>query len=252
MTAVVAITNLILGVAYTGYGVITAVEMKRGWKTYGFSHFGAAWIAMAFTCGPHHLAHGLHTAFEGRIGGPLDAFSVVVGLPFGVIWLLLRIEAMRGGRGDRFISGTPRWMLAAPTIAGIYVTALVAAIIAGVGGPLHFVPTQPANALLIVLYVTIGYFLLRTQLRNHSSLDGWSVSGCSLSVVFPTCALMHAVFAIYSATGRYAYDVHAMYIDWLAVPAAAYFLWVVRELYRDSLRDWNQVMGSQAYATVSS
>ncbi|HEV8626678.1 MAG TPA: hypothetical protein VG034_19700, partial [Acidimicrobiia bacterium] len=60
IVALVALSNLVLGVAYTGYGMMTAIEMKRDWRTFGFSHFGAAWICMAFTCGPHHLDHGLH------------------------------------------------------------------------------------------------------------------------------------------------------------------------------------------------
>ena len=47
MIAAVALTNLVLGVAYCGYGVMTAVEMRRDWRTMGFSHFGAAWILMA-------------------------------------------------------------------------------------------------------------------------------------------------------------------------------------------------------------
>src|SRR3989337_1218681 len=70
MIAAVALTNLVLGIAYTGYGMMTAIEMKRDWRTFGFSHFGAAWICMAFTCGPHHLDHGLHVALDGRVGGP--------------------------------------------------------------------------------------------------------------------------------------------------------------------------------------
>ena len=251
MRAAVAGVNIILGLAYTGYGVITAAELKRGWRTYGFSHFAAAWIAMAFTCGPHHLAHGVHVAFEGRSASGLDLFVVVIGLPFGIIWLLLRLEAMRGGRGDRFIAGTPPWMLASPTIAAVYLTALIALLISVSHGQLRYASTIPPNAILLVLYMVIGYFLIRTQLRNHGSLEGWSVSGCSLAVVFPTCALMHTVFAVYAMTGVYAPDSHALWIDWLAVPAAAYFLWVVRGLYRDSLRDWNQTMGSQAYAPVT-
>jgi hypothetical protein len=81
--------------------------MRRDWRSFGFSHFGAAWIAMAFTCGPHHLAHGIHVGLEGRPGGPLDLLAVVVGLPVGVGWLSLRLEAFFGGRGDRFILGEP-------------------------------------------------------------------------------------------------------------------------------------------------
>ncbi len=40
MTAAVAVTNLVLGLAYSGYGVMTAIEMKRDWRRFGFSHLG--------------------------------------------------------------------------------------------------------------------------------------------------------------------------------------------------------------------
>jgi hypothetical protein len=71
-------------------------------------------------------------------------------------------------------------------------------------------------------------------------MGGWSVSGLCLSTIFPTCALMHGVFAVYALAGVYHHDLHGGLIDWLSVPAGAYILWVVRRLYRDSLRDWNQ------------
>ena len=47
-----------------------------------------------------------------------------------------------------------------------------------------------------------------------------------------TCALMHGVYALYVTTGRYDLDIHGLVIDWLSVPAAAYFLWVVAALHR--------------------
>ena len=241
MTAAVAIVNLVLGVAYTGYGVMTAAEMKRDWRTLGFSHFGAAWVLMAFTCGPHHLAHGIHLLVEGRDGGLLDLVSVVVGLPVGVIWLLLRIEAFAGGRGDRFIPGTPVWLSAAPTVAGVYVTALFAAALGVRGFDLRLGTMVVANAALVVIYMAIGWFVLCTQLRNHGPMRGWSLSGLSLSAVFPTCALMHAVWVVYDMSGTYHPDVHGAVIDVLSIPAGLYFLWVVRGLYSDSLRDWNRM-----------
>ena len=43
----------------------------------------------------------------------------------------------------------------------------------------------------VVIYCAIGYVLLRTQLRNHAATGGWSLSGSSLTVVFPTCAIIH-------------------------------------------------------------
>ena len=240
IVALVALSNIALGVAYTGYGMMTAIEMKRDWRTFGFSHFGAAWICMAFTCGPHHLDHGLHVAAAGRLGGPLDLLAVVVGLPVGVLWLWLRVEAFLGGRGDRFIPGDPRWLRSAPAASGVYVAVLAIACGAVLAGPrVHPGFAVWANVILVGLYIAVGWFVLRTQLANRPNMGGWSVSGLCLSAIFPTCALMHAVWATYAVAGRYHQDGHGLAIDWLSVPAGIYFLLVVRSLYRDSLRDWN-------------
>jgi hypothetical protein len=253
IVALVAVTNIVLGIAYTGYGMMTAIEMKRDWRTFGFSHFGAAWICMAFTCGPHHLDHGLHVAMDGRIGGPLDLLAVVVGLPVGVLWLLLRVEAFLGGRGDRFIPGDPRWLRAAPAASGLYTAALgiaCVAVLAGRGVSPGFAVW--ANVVLVGLYMAVGWFVLRTQLANRPNMGGWSVSGLCLSVIFPTCALMHGVWAAYAVAGRYHQDGHGLAIDWLSVPAGIYFLAVVRGLYRDSLRDWNDGPGEVTTGAPSS
>lgn len=239
MMIVAGALNVLLGLAYTTYGFITIADMKRGWKTMGFSHFGAAWIAMAFTCGPHHLVHGTHILFEGRTGGPLDVLAVVVGLPAGVAFLGLRLEATFGGRGDRFVSGTPLWVQSIPTVSAAYLTML------GVGAwgltYLGYRSQITPNLFLIALYFAIGYFVLRTQLRNRPRVHGWSVSGLALAIIFPTCGLMHGVYAMYASNGIYRdIDLHGLAIDWLAVPAAVYFLWVVRNLYRESMHDWNR------------
>jgi hypothetical protein len=237
---VVGALNIILGEVYTGYGVMTIIDLKREWKQRGFSHFGIAWIAMAFTCGPHHLEHGLHVAFAGRAGGPLDLFAVVVGLPAGVVWFLLRVEALRSGRGDRFLRGTPRGVAMLPALAAAYLVVYGTAVglILRRGG--DFGPKLVPNVLLLGLYGVIGYYLLRTQLANRASLGGWSLSGLSLTVVFPTCGLMHAASVVYALSGRYDVDVHGLTIDWLAVPAAVYFLWVVRSLHHGAFSDWNR------------
>jgi hypothetical protein len=239
MTIATALLNIALGLVYFQYGSMTLIEMCRNRRTMGFSHFGAAWIAMAFTCGPHHLIHGIHLLQSGNHGGLLDLLAVVIGAPAGVIWFALRIEAFRGGQGDRFVSGSPLWVLALPTALAIYVTALLAVVLAQgpVAGanPLAALP----NLMLIGIYMAVGYFLTRTQIANRRPLGGWSVSGLALAVIFPTCALMHAVFAYYTLSGRYGLSAHAMSIDWFAVPAGLYFLWVVHALYRGTFRDWN-------------
>ena len=240
MRVAVALANLVLGLVYTSYGVMTIVDLKRGWRTRGMSHFGLAWIAMAFTCGPHHLEHGLHLAFAGRDGGPLDLAAVLVGFPAGVIWFLLRIEALAGGRGDRFIPGTPRWVAALPALTCAYVVALAAVVALSLRGAGALQPRMTPNLLLLGVYSLIGYYLLRTQLANWGHLRGWSVSGLSLTLVFPTCGVMHAVFVVYALVGRYDVDWHGLVIDWLAVPAAIYFVWVVRSLHFGALTDWNE------------
>ena len=126
LVAMVAGLNIILGMVYTGYGGMTVIDMWKG-RAMGFSHFGAAWVAMAFTCGPHHWVHGIH-AIETGAAGVLGLIVVLIGFPAGVVWFLLRVEAFRGGRGDRFVPGTPWWVWAIPTLSGVYFTAVIAAM----------------------------------------------------------------------------------------------------------------------------
>lgn len=237
MLGLVATLNIVLGLVYTQYGTMTLLDMWRN-RSMGFSHFGAAWIAMAFTCGPHHWVHGIHV-LEGGGAALLDFLVVAVGFPAGVIWFLLRVEAFRGGRGDRFVSGNPLWVLALPTLTGVYVTALAAAMIGGGWGVLDAQSIILPNVLLLFLYCAIGYFLARTQLANRGPLGGWSLSGLALTVVFPTCGIMHIAYAYYSLQGLYQYDWHLAIVDWVSVPAAVYFLWVVHALYRGTFHDWN-------------
>lgn len=241
MTVAAGVLNVLVGAVYLQYGTITVVEMRRNWGRMGFSHFGAAWIAMAFTCGPHHMVHGVHLLFEGRHAGVLDLVTIAVGAPAGVVWFRLRVEAFLGGRGDRHIPGSPLWIVALPTLLGMYVTALGAAALSA--GALHWdrVPLVLSNAALVVLYAMVAFYVSRTQIANHRPLGGWSLSGVSLGVIFWTCALMHATYALYTLTTRYAFDVHGFWVDVAAVPAAVYFVGVVRALYRGTFRDWNSV-----------
>ena len=240
MNVLVAAANIALGLIYTCYGVMTIIDLKNGWRTNGFSHFGLAWIAMAFTCGPHHLEHGLHAGFTSGNAGALDLLAVGLGAPAGLTWFYLRVEALFGGRGDRFIPGTPRWVGVLPWLGIVYVAGVVAALAWILSHGVHMTPRITPNILLLFIYSLIGYYLLRTQLANRGPLGGWSVSGLALTVVFPTCGLMHAVYAAYATAGRYDVDVHGLTIDWLSVPAAIYFVWVVRSLYLGAFRDWNR------------
>lgn len=237
MTGAAAALNIAVGLAYVYIGSLTARELVRGWKTLGYSHFGVAFLSLAWTCGPHHLAHGLHL-LEGRSGGGMDIITAAIGLPAGALWVSLRVEAERGGRGDRFIEGTPWWMHAFSPALAVYLTTIGIGIwhrISSGTVPLFILP----NLLLVVIYALIGVFLLRTQLRNRAIEGGWSASGLLLSGVFLTCSVMHLAWASYAVSGRNHFDPHGAVIDWVSVPAGAYFLLVVRGLYRDALRDRN-------------
>ncbi len=249
MTTAVALGNLVLGSAYLGLGMMTVTEMRRDWSAFGFSRFGAAFVAIFFTCGSHHLFHGIHLAFEGRTANLMDLLSVFIGVPVAAIWLFLRIETFAGGRGDRYIVGTPRWLRLTIPFAAAYIAVVVGSIFRATDGPLVLNRTTGASALLIAIYLGIGWSALRTQLAKRSFLGGWSVSGLCLSGIFLTCAVMHAVYAAAYVTGRFQDDPHGTLFTWLSIPAGLSFLWVIRRLHADSLRDWNSGPGAVPVGT---
>jgi hypothetical protein len=147
---------------------------------------------------------------------------------------------MVGGSGDRIVQGDSRIVRALPALSAVYAAAFVVAAAAIVLPPKRFPPMVSANLMLLVLYGMIGWYLLRTQVETHRATGQWSLSGVALTLVFPTCAFMHAAWVSYQVAGRYEADIHSTIVDWLAVPAAAYFLWVVRGLHAGTVRDWNE------------
>lgn len=247
MTFTLAALNAGLGLVYLVLGVVFLIDIRRGRRTMGFSHLGTGMVAMAFTCGPHHLEHGLHLALAGRQAGPLEVLALVVGLPPAALWAALRIEALAGGRGDRFVAGTPRWLAALPLVSAGYLVAMVAVLLLRVGEGASFGPRLVPNVVLVWMYGTIGFYLLRTQRANRGPLGGWSVSGLSVTGLFSTCAVMHAAWLTYAVVGTYDVEGHGLIVAWLSVPAALYFLWVVRALWLGTVSDWNHTATGLAH-----
>jgi len=237
----VGAANLLMGLLYFSVAALTIAEMVKGRdQRAGFSTFGVAWIALLLTCGMHHWVHGLHTSFEGRNAGALDLIAVLVGMPAGLLWVGLRVEAFRGGAGDRFVPGNPTWVGALPTLFGIYLTALGAAAVTII----HTTDSSQLakvipNAMLVGLYFTLAVLMARAQVHNRKPLGGWSASGLALVAVFVTCAAMHAVYVVSALGGIYGPDAHGVGVDWVSVPVAMYFLWVIHGLNKGTLRDWN-------------
>lgn len=236
MTQLTIAINLALGLVYVSYAFLTIDDLRHNRTSRGGSHLAYGFTAIMLTCGPHHIDHALHLATGNDVPGALDLVVVATGLPTGLVWFLLRLEARRGGPGDRRIeSRTVIEVLR--TVAAIGVVGVVAAVMtfepaeAGWQEQLFSWRLLP-NALIVVLYLTVGAILLRTQIRRYGVDGTWSLSGLGITGVFPTCAAMHAVWMGYVVSGRYEPEIHLLVIDTIAVPAALYFIvvsWLLGE-----------------------
>jgi hypothetical protein len=222
-----------LGFAYIALGVLAVYELLLERRSLGVSRFGLGFALMASSCGPHHVLHGHHVQM-GLDTSPVLAIATLIGLPAGLTFVVLRVEALLGGRGDRFIVGTPTWLIAAPIVFFIAAGALANAAIRS-GGAFEWRVTTAPNLFVTVTYSLVGWPLLRTQIRRRPEAGGWSLSGLALAAIFPTCALMHLTYAL-GAAG----DSHTTIVDLWGVPASMYFLWVVQALYHDAIADWNR------------
>ncbi len=237
MSVATGLLALGTGIAYTLLGAITAYDLARHRRVRGHSHFGFGFLLMAATCGPHHLVHAVHLLFEGHhASAPLLA-ALAIGFPPGAAFTYLRMEAMFGGRGDRFVAGTPLHVAILPVAV-----ATAAGAIAVQAGQIAPVPAGGwawagllANVFLAAAYMVTGGIVIRTQIARRPGLGGWSVSGVSMGGVFTTCGLSHLIAGLTTPV-----ESHTLMFDLPGVPAAAYFLWAVYRLNRSSLNDWNR------------
>jgi hypothetical protein len=233
VTLLSGILALLTGLAYSGLGVLAVYELSRNRRTRGFSYLGGAFALMAATCGPHHLVHAEHHLLWGEAASGPMLGALAIGFVPGGLFVLLRIEAAFGGRGDRFVNGTPAWLAALPWIVAVATGAIVWEAL-GDARDLSTVGLI-ANVMLFANYIVVGVLVLRTQIARRRGLGGWSVSGLALGGVFVTCGVSHLVAGLALPA-----DWHTLLFDVPGVPFSIYFLWVVRSLHRNSLRDWNR------------
>jgi hypothetical protein len=233
VTVLAGVLALLTGLAYSGLGLLAAYELGRNRKTRGFSYLGGAFALMAATCGPHHLVHAEHhLLWSEAVRGPMLG-ALTIGFVPGGLFVLLRIEAALGGRGDRFIAGTPVALAALPWAVAAASGALVWEAAAGLRDVNEL--SLGVNLMLFVNYAIVGVLVLRTQVARRPGLGGWSLSGLALGGVFVTCGVAHLVAGLATPA-----DWHTLLFDIFGVPFSIYFLWVVRSLHRNSLRDWNR------------
>jgi hypothetical protein len=257
MAVFVGIGNLLIGLAYTGLGLLSAWEALSLHRFRGWSRFGIGFSLMAASCGPHHLIHGWHELQVGCPYWPMLAVTLI-GLPAGLIFVLLRIETALGGRGDRPFVSSRHWVASLAAAFAVAVgwltgwtlahpapdffsfpicTGLGLSTRAGVAGTAAFDISSlivPTNLFVVVTYGMVGWYLADYQVRRYVAEGAWSLSGVSLAGVFFTCALMHLVYAMSER------DTATLPFDLLGIPASVYFLWTVKRVHSDSVVDWNR------------
>jgi hypothetical protein len=255
MSLIIGFSNLAIGLAYAGLGLLSAWEAISLHRYRGWSRFGLGFTLMAASCGPHHLSHGWHVLHGGSVSWPMLA-ATVIGLPAGLIFVWLRLEAMLGSQGERWITASPAqavllagtfsiaagWLASGAFAQGAADFSQALCTSAGLAAPdaapwtgVDFTSvTFLTNAFVAVTYGMVGWYLADRQVRRHLTHGGWSLSGVALTGVFFTCALMHFI----DATTR---GSHLMLVfDLIGIPASIYFLWVVQQVHNDSVMDWNR------------
>jgi hypothetical protein len=254
MSLIIGIGSLMIGVAYAGLGSLSAWETISLRQYRGWSRFGIGFSLMAASCGPHHLVHGWHVLQGETISNPMFA-ATLIGLPAGLIFVLLRFETVLGGQGDRWVAvSAHRAML----LVGAFT--LVAGVLAawtfaqpGADFAFQFLCTSGgladhttgagidygsvtflANMFVVITYGMVGCYLADRQVRSFLTNGGWSLSGAALTGVFFTCAQMHFIDATTRDNGL------LLFFDLIGIPASIYFLWVVKQVHNDSVIDWNR------------
>ena len=235
MSVLAGLLALATGLAYTGLGLITGYELGRHSAKRGISQFGAAFMVMAFTCGPHHLVHAVHLLFEGERPTPELTVALAIGVVQGLVFVLLRVEAAFGGRGDRLVRNDPAWLIALPGVI-VFASGAILALASARAIREHaaLIGVLP-NVVLFVNYAIVGILVRRTQTARRPLLGGWSLSGVSMAGVFTTCAVAHLTAGLTVAP-----DPHMLMFDLPGVPFSIFFLWTVHRIHAKSLPDWNR------------
>lgn len=254
MSLIIGLTNLAVGLAYAGLGLLSVWETVSLHRYRGWSRFGIGFAMMAASCGPHHLVHGWHALAGEAVTVPMLAVTLI-GLPAGLIFVLLRLETVFGGQGERLFAASPDRVAMAvggfTAVAGVLAasaflqpaSASLFQLICGSPGlagaaadaGVDFTSVMfVTNIFVTVTYGMVGWYLADCQVRRYLTNGTWSLSGVALTGVFFTCAQMHLI----DATTRG--NTWMLAFDLFGIPASIYFLWVVKLVHNDSVMDWNR------------
>lgn len=257
MSFIVGISNLLIGLAYAGLGLLSAWETISLHRYRGWSRFGIGFALMAASCGPHHLVHGWHVLQGASVSWPMLAVTLI-GLPAGLTFVYLRFETVWGGQGDRSLTVSPQWvvlLVGILTLVAGWLSAWTFVESPDFSSPFQFLCGSSgaasdatslwggidvasldfaANVFVTITYGMVGWYLADHQARRYLTEGAWSLSGIALSGVFFTCAQMHFVNAVTPG------DSLRLAVDLIGIPASVYFLWIVKQVHSDSVLDWNR------------
>lgn len=256
ISLVIGLSNLAIGLAYAGLGLLSVWETISLHRYRGWSRFGIGSSLMAASCGPHHLVHGWHVLQGESVSWQMLAVTLI-GLPAGLTFVLLRLDTMWGGQGERLATASPDraamlagafTIVASMLAAGVFaqhgaealwrVVCTSASLATGTlsaesgidSASIAFV----TNVFVTVTYGMVGWYLADCQVRRYLANGIWSLSGAALTGVFFTCAQMHLIDATTQGEGW------MLVFDLIGIPASVYFLWVVKLVHNDSVMDWNR------------
>ena len=257
MSFIVGISNLLIGLAYAGLGLLSAWETISLHRYRGWSRFGIGFALMAASCGPHHLVHGWHVLQGASVSWPMLAVTLI-GLPAGLTFVYLRFETVWGGQGDRSLTVSPQWvvlLVGILTLVAGWLSAWTFVESPDFSSPFQFLCRSSgaasdatslwggidvasldfaANVFVTITYGMVGWYLADHQARRYLTEGAWSLPGIALSGVFFTCAQMHFVNAVTPG------DSLRLAVDLIGIPASVYFLWIVKQVHSDSVLDWNR------------
>lgn len=226
-----AAVHIILGVGYiVVLGLWSAWDVWRGYKETGnVERLGFGLMAMGFTCGPHHIEHGIHILLDVTFSA-IDLGFALVALPFPLAFMGLRIAAALGKSGDVEFRYT-KAELANNVLLGFWLFwsfwtgASWMYLLVQYGLPAY---TAGPQYVLAALFPVIGWLFFRANNLNTFRYRRSSLNSLLLAGLFITCGASHLITGTLLGAGVFAFQ-HLYLIDSFGVFAAILFLLLVYE-----------------------
>jgi hypothetical protein len=228
VNTITAAITVSIGVAYLALMVMAIHDLRSERSALGWG-----FVAATGTCGPHHLVHGEHLVTGVMTATGPEFGAAVVGLLPAVVFAVLRVQALRGERGDVSIGGTPVLLSAMPVVVASVYGLLFARTLDASASHVDLASLLPSGV-EFAMFVVIGWLLWGSQMARRRVEGVWSLSGLALTSIFLTCAFMHLTFGL----NRH-HDLHLIVLNWFGAAASVLFAVIAFRAARQARRDWD-------------